>query len=281
MPPYNQRIVHLKAPGANQLLSSILTGTLHLAEDEASHLIKLGAIYLNGRRQTQDFPLEAESILRVHLQPKRFSLPLDPPKKHIVFENEDFVVAHKPAGLPSLPTLDNARENFWAFLGGSLLPTHRLDQFTAGLMVFAKTQIFQRGFNRWLAQGRVHKIYLALSSVAPPLGEWVHYMSPEPKAPKILRRDPQTQWKKCRLEILTVEKWSEGLWQSQIRLHTGRTHQIRAQMAALGTPLVNDLHYGGVPAQVDHPPLLATRLSFPRGSDFWVFEVERPGRSLL
>jgi 23S rRNA pseudouridine1911/1915/1917 synthase len=97
--------------------------------------------------------------------------------------------------------------------------------------------------------------------------EYVHYMEPSPRAPKNVSTQPVAGWAKCILTVLQTKKIADNLTKVHIHLETGRTHQIRAQMAAIGHPLVADKIYGGA----DHPHfpqlfLQSAELTFPEGN---------------
>ena len=135
----------------------------------------------------------------------------------------------------------NLKQELWV--------THRLDTAVSGLMVLAKTERFQREFNHLIKQRKVFKHYRALVEKRPQPGRIRHFMSPEEKLPKKLTLEPQSGWLECILEILTVTPWKsedgKEFWELEIELHTGRTHQIRAQLAWSGSPILGDKMYRG------------------------------------
>src|SRR4029079_6682078 len=107
--------------------------------------------------------VEIGAVVRIHLEPKRYSVDREDLRRRIVFENENFVVVDKPSGLPMHPTLDNLRENLlWAFENRYFL-THRLDVPTSGLVVLAKTKKYQSLFNTLISERKVRKLYEALT----------------------------------------------------------------------------------------------------------------------
>jgi 23S rRNA pseudouridine1911/1915/1917 synthase len=164
----------------------------------------------------------------------------------VLFADPDFLLVHKPAGLPCHPTVDNLHENLVAALGRlraeSLHITHRLDVGTQGLIILARNKSFHCFFNRALKEKRVQKYYRARVEGSPtwtPGQELRHFMKPDPRAPKVLTREELPGWQEC---LLRIEQ-CQGSW-VHLQLLTGRTHQIRAQLGFEGFPLRGDSAYG-------------------------------------
>tara|TARA_B100001248_G_C27399436_1_gene468782 strand:+ start:8676 stop:9506 length:831 start_codon:yes stop_codon:yes gene_type:complete len=230
-------------------------------------ILDIGGIYIDRKRCEKNQKLRAGSYLRLHTQPKRFRIPQNI-EQLLVEEEEDFWILHKSSGLPVHATLDNAKENLlyqWqSKTGKAAYITHRLDVETEGLILLAKNKDFQRQFNEALQTKQVVKIYQAHCEAELQQGEYIHYMQKSKTAPKKLFEDAAADRMLCRMEILAViEK------QHWLQLHTGRPHQIRAQMAFLGAPILGDTMYG---AKAAHRfGLVASYLRFPyKNSSFEV-----------
>jgi 23S rRNA pseudouridine1911/1915/1917 synthase len=120
--------------------------------------------------------------------------------------------------------------------------THRLDNPTEGLLLFAKNKRFQTQFNQLLKEGKIKKLYQAQVQGTP---RWekntllTHYMKPSPRGPKEVSKEKNETWAECRLNILQIQEN-----QILIELLTGRTHQIRAQLSCEGFPIIGDHLYG-------------------------------------
>jgi len=247
--PSHQRIRHFVA-GEDTTVEKLLAKHFKLAPDRITDLLQMGAIYQNKKRVFSDGKVAKGEYLRLHLQPKRFSLEGIDWAKVIVDEKPEFLVCHKPAGIPAHPTLDNQVENLLHQMrretGKELFITQRIDVPVEGLIVLAKTPAFQKRFNQMLSDRKVGKKYTArvAGMAAPSVGRKVHYMKPSEAAPRIVSADPAEGWQICELSILTAEPRDEGQFEVTVDLHTGRTHQIRAQLSALGHPIVGDRMYG-------------------------------------
>lgn len=251
-----------------------------------AELYALGAIYRNKLRVFEDAKLERGAYLRLHLDPRRFPADRVDWSASIVAEEKPFVVVNKPAGIPAHATVDNwvenALEQARRQTGKALLITQRLDTPVAGLIVFAKTPQFQKLFNRWLGERRVHKRYHALTKLAPPISRHLHYMEPGERAPRRVGKEARPNWAACELTIHSVSPGEAG-FDVEIELHTGRTHQIRAQLSALGAPIVGDKLYGSKETYRSEPDLndaialCSVEVSWPRHEGgHWKFRRPAP-----
>lgn len=242
-------VKHLLSPRSG-LLSEILTTSLEVGDDRVLELLNLGGIYLEGSRQKIDCEIAEGAYIRVHTKPRRFPANDYNWKERILFSDENFLVVDKPPGLPVHPSVDNCLENLQTYVGAYLESevyiTHRLDVPTSGLLVLAKNKNFLPLFNHLLAQREVKKIYRArVQGLTLKEGLYTHYMEPSPRAPKVVRDEAAPQWLECQLRLFNLQSFSEINEQEvRVELLTGRTHQIRAQLSALGSPICGDVMYG-------------------------------------
>lgn len=123
---------------------------------------------------------------------------------------------------------------------------HRLDRPTSGIVLFAKTSKALPRLNKLFSEGKTKKIYWAVVDNAPPdeSGILIHWLVRNPKQNKSYAHDKEvTNSKKAVLEYKLLKKL-DRYYLLEIDLKTGRHHQIRAQLAAMGCHIKGDLKYG-------------------------------------
>ncbi len=157
---------------------------------------------------------------------------------------------------------------------------HRLDRPTGGVMVFAKSSKAASRLSEQLKSGDFEKRYFAVLMGVPreEKATLTHYMKKNAINNMVYVCPPTVQGAKfAELEYTLLQK-TDDLSLVDGRLHTGRSHQIRVQMNAIGTPLYGDMRYGGEKAKKGHLALWAYYLSFthPVSKERMVFRVQPP-----
>ncbi len=173
----------------------------------------------------------------------------------ILFEDNSIIVCEKPIGVLS-ERGQNPRERCMPTLLEQQTHTfrvdvvHRLDKAVGGAMVFSKNSKASAGLSRTIAQREMTKEYLAVVAGCPavPRGEWRDILFRDKQKNKsfVIKRMRQGA-KEAVLDyevLQTVERAEGTVSLLKIRLHTGRTHQIRVQCASRGMPLLGDEKYG-------------------------------------
>ena len=175
----------------------------------------------------------------------------------IVYEDEDLLVVNKHAGdlVQPDPSGGSALEDqIKAFIkrrdakpGEVFLGVvHRIDRPVSGAVLFAKTSKALTRLNEMIREGRIRKIYWALTEQAPdPLsGELCHYILRDGRANRSRACDaPKADAKQARLRYATLGAGTHYTL-VEVELLTGRHHQIRAQLSKIGCPIRGDLKYG-------------------------------------
>jgi len=274
-------------------------------------LIESGHVRLDGRETKASARLKAGQGLTVEVPPPQAAAPVaqDIPL-HVVHEDASLLVVDKPAGLSVHPgagradgTLVNAllhHARGLSGVGGVLRPgiVHRLDRGTSGLMVVAKDDEAHRALSAQFSSRGVEKEYLAIVHGVP--------RARQGTIEAAIGRDPVHRKKmsvraprgRAARSAYTVVEALDGAALLRVRIHTGRTHQIRVHLASLGHPVAGDATYGGTrtPASrrpsartaldgLTRPALHAARLAFthPATGDRLQFESPLPAdlRDLL
>jgi 23S rRNA pseudouridine1911/1915/1917 synthase len=286
------RTVELDADRSGERVDAFIARRLpELTRSQAKRLIDAGLVTLDGRAAKPSDKVTAGVRVRVDVPPpEELSLAPEEIPLTIVYQDADIIVVDKPPGLTVHPapghpggTLLNAllaavpdlRE-----VSGTLRPgiVHRLDKDTSGLIVVAKNNRGLRALQSQLKERRVHKTYLALVEGVP-----------EPREGMIeapLGRHPKNRKKQAVVaggrEALTkyrvLEVLPGGYSLVEAEPVTGRTHQIRVHLAAIGHPIVGDSVYGRRSEVIGRQFLHATRLAFamPLGGREVEFESPLP-----
>ena len=208
--------------------------------------------------------------------PATESLRPEPVDFDVVWQDPHVAVIDKPAGIVTHPgaghptgTLAAGLLDRWPDLAGIGAPdrwgiVHRLDKGTSGLLVVAKTVPAYDGLRELIRHRRLQRRYLALVQMPMPIetGTVDAPIDRDPSRP--IRRRVSPSGRPARTHYEQVAEWTaHGLL--EVRLETGRTHQIRVHLSAIGHPVVGDRTYGAAvrePADPGRPWLHSWRLAF-------------------
>ena len=190
----------------------------------------------------------------------------------IICKNQDFVICVKAPGMDSEHALPQAIIDQE---GGQVYPIHRLDTNVGGLMVFARNRQAAANLSRLVQEGNLEKEYVALCHGAPPpTGDWQDLLFKDSRKNKVfvVKRERKGV-KPARLTYTRLRDGDPAL--VRVRLHTGRSHQIRVQFASRGFPLLGDHKYGARD-ELDAPQLFSCCLRFPWKGEMLCFEKLPP-----
>lgn len=181
----------------------------------------------------------------------------------LLYQDDDILVCVKPVGMDCEPGPGSLPEA----LGGDVYPVHRLDRNVGGVMVYARSRPAAAALSAAIQAGTVKKEYLAIVHGTPdqPQGTLEDLLWKDSRKNKVF---PVTRMrrgvKQAKLDYRALA-CLEGKTLVQIRLHTGRSHQIRVQFASRAMPLVGDHKYGSRDSATA-PVLFSFRLTLPHPS---------------
>ena len=177
----------------------------------------------------------------------------------LLFSDRDIAVCIKPVGMDSEKDVPTALTEQ---LGGSIFPIHRLDQNVGGVMVYARTKQAAAALSKAVQEGTMVKEYVAMVHGTPPeKGDWEDFLFKDSRKNKVFAVKKERKGVKyARLEFKRLTAGETSL--VRIRLHTGRSHQIRVQFSSRGFPLVGDHKYGSRDERTT-PMLYSCKVTFP------------------
>ena len=187
----------------------------------------------------------------------------------ILYSDQGIVACVKPVGMDSEMEVPAALKEI---LGGEIFPIHRLDKNVGGVMVYARTKSAAAALSRAVQDGKVVKEYVALVHGTPPeSGDWEDFLFKDSRKNKVfVVKKERKGVKLARLEFDRLREGEQSL--VHIRLHTGRSHQIRVQFSSRGFPLVGDHKYGSRDAATA-PMLFSCRITLPWNGATKAFEA--------
>jgi 23S rRNA pseudouridine1911/1915/1917 synthase len=295
-------------PGTTPALIRVLAGEAGLRLDRllaarlpalgrrgAQEAIARGQVTIGGRRVHKGDPARAGDEIALALAPERVEpeprLPLD-----VGFECEAFVVARKPSGMPSAPLSTLERGS----LAGALLArypemegvghrarepglVHRLDTYTSGLVLAARSQAAFESLWRALRQGDLQKRYLAVVERAglPASGVVDYELAPDERdraRVRVVTGGPQPGYRHAAETRFRVIRQGERWALLELSVARAFRHQIRAHLAAIGHPIAGDRVYGGAAVErlgLRHA-LHASYMAWAGDGTLPGFEVEHP-----
>jgi 23S rRNA pseudouridine1911/1915/1917 synthase len=260
---------------ARERLDRFVARSLAVDVARARALIERGAVRIRGKTCSVHRKLFGGEEVVVERPPPRPERSAAGPALAVLHDDADCLVVAKPAGLPveparpGAPSAVGAASRLGAYdVAGRAVPglPHRLDRDTSGCLLLARSDRALAALRRAFEEGRVEKEYLALVQGAPPDSGALD--APYGRSPA----DPRSfttrvaSARRARLSF-RVEERLRGAALLRVALDTGRTHQIRVQLAEAGFPVLGDAVYGVASPVIARQALHAERLAFPRPSD--------------
>lgn len=249
------------------LLKTILQQRMGVSRKLLSRLkLTDKGIMLNGERVYISVKVQAGDVVEIRMEQERSDDILPQPMElDIVYEDEFILVLNKPAGIIVHPThghytdtLANGVVHYWQQKGWNyrFRAVHRLDQETSGVLVIAKNPYVHQHISEQMIAGTVDKRYVAFvhGQPEPAEGDIDGPIDRDPLEPHRRIVTPSGYPSLTRYKVVTAYR---GASLVELKLETGRTHQIRVHMLSIGCPLIGDPMYR-------HP--VYSQISAPEGA---------------
>ena len=288
------RTITVPDDSAGLRLDRFLTSVLgDQSRSQLQRLIKDGQVRVAGREAKANQPVKAGQTITVDVpEPVDAAVVPEALPVSILYHDPHIIIVDKPAGMVVHPaaghasgTLVNALLHLvddLSGVGGEKRPgiVHRLDRGTSGLMVVAKHDRAHEELARQFHDREVEKEYIALVWGEVMAGRRIDLAVGRDAANRKKMSAVSARVRRSReavTRIVRAEHFGRTLTLVHVAIHTGRTHQIRVHLSAIGHPVVGDALYGGVHRRVagdlravthlDRPFLHAARLAFKHPAD--------------
>lgn len=234
-------------------LDTVVAEALGQSRADVQRAIADGRVLVDGRARPKSFRLEGGERIEVD-EPASYALEPDPSPVAVAYRDDDLVVVSKPAGVVTHPTASRRTGTLVNRLLGMGIPlapgedplrpgiVHRLDAGTSGLMVVASSQRARATLGDMFRRHEVDRRYLALVRGRPQHDEFLVEAPLERRRARI--RVGAVTGREAATEVALRERFERAAL-VEARPRTGRTHQIRVHLSAVGHPIIGDRAYGG------------------------------------
>lgn len=236
---------------SGKYLRDILRRDLNISASLLSKLKKNNGILLNGKSVTVAEKVQKGDILNLLFPQEKsetieaVNLPLD-----IIYEDSCLLAVNKPKDMPTHPsvgnrnnTLANACMYYYKDTDFVFRPVNRLDRDTTGIIIIAKDAHTSAIMSKYMQEGKFKKTYYAITDGIPSQDNGIIDAPIGRANESIIKREVREDGQKAVTEYKVIKK-IENKSLVEVKLHTGRTHQIRVHFAHIGTPLLYDYMYG-------------------------------------
>lgn len=270
----------VKNDGDGMLLRTYLK-RIRISGKLVSHLKAVrNGICVNGEQVTVRRILRTGDVISLAIEDTEANeniVPVDLPIE-ILYEDDDLIVIGKPPFMPTHPscnhhddTLANALAFYFCEKGQNFVfrPVNRLDRNTSGVVMVAKNARAAAFMHTEMTKGRIEKTYFAIADGEMSDSGMIETYLCRTEKSIIVRRvcSENDEGAQYALTEYTVQSTGNGMTALSLRLHTGRTHQIRVHLSHIGHAIVGDDIYGKESPYISRQALHARTLSFNRPSD--------------
>ena len=276
---------------ANTRLDHYLANNTEFSRSKITNLIKEGKILVNGKNVKTGYLIKENDIIEINYEEEELKAEPEKMDLDIVYEDNDVIVVNKANKVVVHPACGNRSGTLvngllyhsknLSSINGEFRPgiVHRIDADTTGLLMIAKNDKAHKILADQLKEKTTHRVYYALvwgvinnetGTIDAPIGR-------DPKDRKKMAVTPDNS-KEAITHFRVIERYKNATL-IELKLETGRTHQIRVHMKYIGHPVVNDPVYSNKPLFDDSGQCLhAKELGFihPTTNEFMKFDSELP-----
>ncbi|QRN95299.1 RluA family pseudouridine synthase [Archangium violaceum] len=250
-----RRTFRVESTLTGRTVSEALAAELGLSHEAAERLVGVGAVYVAGRRCRDAKARLAQgqvvtAVLEEGGESSLAEAPAPAPSLRVLHEDEDVIAVDKPEGMTAQPTEGRVGDSLVDRVGEYLKRpaglVHRLDRETSGVTVFGKTPQATTALAEEFREGRARKRYLAAVGPVelPSQGTIDLPLSKDPSRPGRWRATRAANGIPAFTEYRVLHA-GRDFCLVELLPQTGRTHQLRAHLTALGAPILGDKRYGG------------------------------------
>ena len=277
---------------AGETVTRLLHDGLGLAHATAKGLIDAGCVTVNGRPVTgHAHRCDGGDVIELRFDPSRQYRP-EPEPRHgrgfrVIHEDREIVVVNKQPGILTSPAPGEGEESLAEAIAASLkkrgirrpqlFVVHRLDRHTSGLLVLAKSTRALESLTAQFESRQAGREYIAVVEGSPTrdAGTIQSWLVEDPKSLSVRTTPLRGAGKRALTHFRVIERF-EGAALVQVRLDTGRKHQIRVHFAEIGHPVLGDRRYGMASPLVSRVALHAHRLRIRHPATLETVTFEAP-----
>ena len=222
--------------------------------DEIIKKVKFGGIFVNGTvlkdANEMLFCGDKVKIVLPPDKPNPYIVPINAPLD-VIYEDQYIIAVNKPKGMLTHSSKHNQTASLEQVVCGYFSPqpftfrgVNRLDKDTSGIVLIAKDAYTASLLGEQIKKGGIQKTYSALVVGKPPSEHFIIETPIKRLSPNSMKRTCAQDGKPAKSECSLVQSLNDGKSIIDVRLHTGRTHQIRVHLSSVGLPLFADSLYG-------------------------------------
>ena len=240
----------IKKKEAGRRLDAFLMETKNWPRSFFMKALRTKKIKVNGKKEEASYRLlEGDLLVSYVLEGEKKASPVE-----ILYEDGNILIVNKPAGLLSLDVTGKEKDTMLSRVSALLksrgekeaCPVHRIDFNTSGILILAKNEEIGKLLDAAIKERKIRKSYLCVvgGTLKPPEGTLKNQLFKDARKNQVYVTEEAVKGSKTAITEYRTRAVKNGLSLIECRLITGRTHQIRAQMAHAGHPLLGDDKYG-------------------------------------